>query len=168
MSLRLVVMPKLTMVEDLFSPNESIVINFSGSNPFNACQLVKPLMERVMQVESKDTYERVFKWDITADPRSFYNFWTTNKEEDKWSKILVKVTIQGKQHTQTKKGNVRIEISGFLETSYEYSNPFQKWFWYLYNRMFYFKRRRQYMERGREYMFMIRDEIFREMKIPRG
>jgi hypothetical protein len=161
-------MPKLEFVDDLFAPSDAIVINYSGSNPFRVAQIIKPLMEKIVQVESKDTFERVFKWDITEDPRSFYDFWHCVKEEDKWTGVLIKVTIQGKQHSQTKKGNVRIEITGFLQTRFDYNNIFQQIFWTFYNKTFYYKRRRQYLERGKEYIFAIRDEIFREMKIPRG
>ena len=160
-------MAKIMISDDIFSPNESIIINYTGSNTFRVCQIVRPLMEKIMQVESKDIFERVFKWDILEENRAFVNFWTTKKEEDKWTGVLIKFVIQGRQHAQTKKGNVRIEISGYLETSYEYSNPFQLAFWKVYNKMFYYKRRRQYLERGREYAYAIRDEILKEMKIPR-
>lgn len=161
-------MPKLMLVDDLFTPSDAIVINYSGSNTFKATQIIKPLMEKIVQVESKDTFERIFKWDITNDPRAFYDFWHCIKEEDKWTSILIKVTLQGTQHTQTRKGNLRIEMTGFLQTNYEYSNSLQKLFWMFYNKTFYYKRRRQYLERGKEYVYAIRDELYRELKIPRG
>lgn len=160
-------MPKITIVDDLFSPDEKIVINFTGKNPFKVCQIIRPLFEKIVQVEGKDTFERVFKWDITEDPRGFYNFWHVLKEEDKWTTIRLKAIIQGKQHTKTLIGNVRIELTGHIETTYDYNNFIQRAFWLFYNRFFYYKRKRQYLERGREYVYAVRDEIYRELKIPR-
>lgn len=160
-------MPKVSMVDDIFSPDDKITLNYAGSNPFRVCQIIRPLFEKVMQVEGKDTFERIFKWDITEDPRSFYNMWTVLKEEDRWTKVIGKAVIQGKQHTKTKSGNVRIEISGYVETTYDYNNFLQRIFWAIYNNFFYHKRRRQYMERGKEYLLTVSNEISKELKIPK-
>ena len=160
-------MPEIIITEDLLSPEDKITTNFTGQNPLRICQNMKLLFEKVMQVEGKDTFERVFKWDMLEEPRSFFNLWTALREEDLWTKIIGKAVLQGKQNSKTKAGTIKIEISGYLETKFEYSNFLQKAFWLAYNYMFYWKRRRQYMERGREYLFTMMNEITRELKIPK-
>lgn len=160
-------MPSISIVDDILAPQDKIVLTFSGENPFSVCKIIRPLLQRVLQVESKDTYERVFKWDSTVNPRSFYNIWTTNKEEDRWTVYAIKIVIQGTEDINTKKGSVTIELSGWLRTTYEYSNFLQRALWLFYNRVFYYKNRREYMIRGKEYLFKLRDEIMETLKMPK-
>jgi len=160
-------MPSISIVDDLLYPRDKIEIKFSGENVASICNLIRPILERVLQVEAKDTYERLLKWDSTSNPRSFYNEWTTNKEEDKWTAYSFKIIIKGNQDTNTKKGNVSIEIYSWLRTSYEYSNFIQRFLWTLYNQIFYYKRRREYIERGKWLTFQLRDEIMKALNIPK-
>ncbi len=160
-------MPSISIVDDLLYPRDKIEIKFSGENVASICNLIRPILERVLQVEAKDTYERILKWDSTSNPRSFYNEWTTNKEEDKWTVYSFKIIIKGNQDINTKKGNVSIEIYSWLRTSYEYSNFIQRFLWILYNRIFYYKRRREYIERGKWLTFQLRDEIMKALNIPK-
>jgi hypothetical protein len=160
-------MPSISIVDDLLYPRDKIEIKFSGENVASICNLIRPILERVLQVEAKDTYERLLKWDSTSNPRSFYNEWTTNKEEDKWTVYSFKIIIKGSQDINTRKGNVTIEIYSWLKTSYEYSNFIQRFLWILYNRVFYYKRRREYMERGKWLTFQLRDEIMKALNIPK-
>jgi hypothetical protein len=160
-------MPSISIVDDLLYPRDKIEIKFSGENVASICNLIRPILESVLQVEAKDTYERLLKWDSTSNPRSFYNEWTTNKEEDKWTVYSFKIIIKGSQDINTRKGNVTIEIYSWLKTSYEYSNFIQRFLWILYNRVFYYKRRREYMERGKWLTFQLRDEIMKALNIPK-
>lgn len=160
-------MPSLTIVDNLLYPRDKLIIRFSGENVKDICNLIRPILERVLQVEAKDTYERILKWDATDNPRSFYDEWTTNKEEDKWTVYSFKIIVQGKHDINTNKGSVTIEIYAWLRTSYNYSNFIQRFFWTLYNKFFYYKRRREYFERGRALVFEVRDAFMNALKIPK-
>jgi len=163
----LILLPSIKIVDDLFFPEDRIVLNFRGYNPLAVCNIIKPLLIKILKVEAKDTIEKVFRWDRSSDPRSFYNFWTVDKEQDRWSSVFLKVVIQGHQHSKTKEGNVRIELYGWLETKYEYSNFLQRMVWLTYNRIFYYKKRRDYMDKGRGYVFRLKNELIETLKMPK-
>ena len=161
-------MQSIKIIDGVFAPYERIVLNFKGYEPVKVCGMIRSTFESILQVETKDMFERLFKWDITDDPRSFYNFWTVNKELDKWSTFVVKVVIQGEQHTKTKMGKIRIEFYGYIETEYNYANFLQRALWLLYNRIFYYKERRMYIERGKEWLFKLRERIMSAIKMPKA
>ena len=160
-------MPSLTIVDNILYPRDKLVIRYTGENVKEVCNIIRPILERVLQVEAKDTYERILKWDSTSNPRSFYNEWTTNKEEDKWTVYSFKIIAQGTHDINTNRGSVTIEIYAWLRTSYDYSNFIQRFFWSLYNKFFYYRRRREYLEQGRMLTFELRDAFMQALKIPK-
>jgi len=160
-------MPKLLIIDDILAPEESIVINYKGDNPIQVVHKISGWLKSVFMVETKDVYERQFKISKLGDVRDFFNLWHVEKSKDKWSKIFCKVVIDGKQSWSTKKGSVRIEITAWLQTSYNYSNFIQRSFWLLYNRIFYYKMRRKYIQEGRTLVETLKDEIYKALKIPK-
>ena len=152
-------MGKLEIVDDIFAPHETIVLNFEGENPFAVYGIIRDLAEKIFQIEAKDIYEKIFKYDITGDPRWFYNVTSWRKDFDKWTGMIVRILLQGEQHTQTKWGNVSIQITAWLVTSYQYSNFIQRAFWSLYNRTFYYKTRRRYFNLARGMVLSFKDQL---------
>ncbi len=160
-------MPSIEIVDDILAPEESIVISYKGDNPIQICFKISDWLKKIFLVESKDIYERKFKISKLSDVRDFYNMWHVEKDKDKWSTIYCKVTITGKQSWKTKKGSIRIEITAWLRTSYEYSNFIQRAFWLIFNRIFYYKKRRGYVQEGRMLVEALKDEIYNTLKIPK-
>lgn len=160
-------MPSLEIVDDVLAPDEAIVITYKGDNPMKVCKMIRDWLRRVFMVETKDIYERIFKVSKVEEPRGFYNMWHVEKSEDKWTKVFCKVVIDGYQDTKTKKGKVRIEITAWIRTKYTYSNFLQRAFWLIFNRILYYKRRRAYIEKGRMYVEALKDEIYKELGIPK-
>ncbi|MBI4154233.1 hypothetical protein HY501_02775, partial [Candidatus Woesearchaeota archaeon] len=58
-----------------------------------------------------------------------------------------------------KTGHVSIDIKGTLLTEYNYSNPFQRAFWWFYSHAFYNKQRTAYIEEGKDHIYEIRDKF---------
>lgn len=160
-------MGKLLIIDDILAPEETIVISYKGDNPIKICDKIKGWLRRIFMVETKDLYERIFKISKLGEVRDFYNMWHVEKGKDSWSKIFCKVIIDGKQDWKTKKGSVKIEITAWLQTKYEYNNFLQRAFWLIYNRLFYYKQRRVYIQEGRMLVEALKNEIYKALGIPK-
>ncbi|MCX6815788.1 MAG: hypothetical protein NT120_02970 [Candidatus Aenigmarchaeota archaeon] len=150
-------MSKFTVVDDLLAPADTIVVRFQGKNPFAAASMVPGMLRQVLQVTSKDVLETEIKWDATRETREFFGKWMGKRKEDFWTKTIAEVIIQGEQESKEKTGWCRIQLRGVVQTEYEFTNPFQKPFWLLYNKYFYSKQRRAYIEQGKDFLYKMRN-----------
>lgn len=137
--------------------NDLIIIKFRGDNPSKLLNIVLPLMQRVMELDSPKLAERAIKWDSTDG--SFQGTWAAFKKYDQWTKMWIDANIWGKQDLQTKYGACTIKLKGFLITEFEYSNALQQGFWWTYTYVFYNRARRKLFDQSREYYFKIAEEI---------
>jgi len=158
-------MGKLEIVDDLLLPNETIVLRYTGPNPLRVCNLIPDLAEVVLEIEAKDVIEKVFKFDATGDPRWFYDVLSCQKGFDRWTKFARRFLVQGEQEVKTGKGNVEIRITGWLITSFEYSNFLQRAFWLFFNHAFYYRVRRRYYYIARDYLMRMRSELMEALGI---
>jgi hypothetical protein len=144
-------MVKWSFEDDCLVPRGQIKIEYRGKDPFSLFLGAKLIIQRIFEIESKDFWERDFRWDITSDPRTFYIRTYGNKAIDARSKILVEVIYQGLQPSdKSKDGSMLIMISAKLLTEFNFQTKFQNLPFYrglikLYNFMFYNKVRRGYL-----------------------
>ncbi len=159
-------MPKLEIFDDLLAPREEIVLRYSGSEPFKIYSAIPDLAETVLEIEAKDVWEDIFKWDITGgDMRWFYGVLTCEKKFDNWSKFVLKFRVVGEQHAKTKEGWAELVMSGWLVTSFNYSNFLQRAFWLLFSRTFYYETRRRYYNIARDYLFEMRRALMEALNL---
>jgi hypothetical protein len=143
-------MPRINIIDDITIPSESMWINFKGKNPFVVCGMFPGMLKEVMKITGKDIWETDLRWDITSDPRPFYGVWMGRRREDKWTTTSIRILAQGAQGSSDKTGWIRVQIKGFVQTEYDYSNFFQKSLWWFYSYMFYYNQRRKYIDYAKD------------------
>ncbi len=152
-------MPKLKIIDDLMAPSDTAKVTFKGMNPANVLGMIPELLKNTMKISSKDILETDMRWDVTNEVITYYGVWMGKRTEDRWSKTLIRVIIQGDQHSKEKNGSFSLQIKGTLETEYEYSNFFQRWFWWVYSYRFYHEQRRKYLDEGKTDILDMKEEI---------
>jgi len=165
-------MPKWTFEDDCLVPLGKIKIEYRGKNPFGMVQKTKAIMQRIFEIETKDYWEKDFRWDITSDPRTFYIRIYVNKGIDLRSKILAEVIFQGSQPSDpNKEGAMTILIGGKLLTEFELKTKLQQMAFYrgflkIYNFMFYNKVRRGYLVICNEWLKKVNREFRLNLNLP--
>lgn len=160
-------MPELELVDDILAPNDTIKVRYEGKEPFKPVTAALAVLKDVLRITTKDTLSTDIRWDVSSEPRSFYGRWEGRRKEDRWSRSVVRIIIQGEQHSKERKGWVRIELKGVLETKFVYSNFIQRTFWFIYNRLFYYAQRRRYVDMAKTDMYEIRERFTRMLGISR-
>ncbi len=115
------------MEDDCLASRPRYRVEYAGKNPFIVVEVIKEVLKDVIEVETKDVFERDFRWDITSDPRAFYTRWVVVTSKDANTRLIYEVTMQGFQPADpTKDGRVVILIGGRTITEWELDSPFKK------------------------------------------
>ncbi len=126
--------------DNLSYPREKEIIKFQGEEPFRLYSQMNKLLKDVLEVMGKDVNEMKLKWDATTPDKSFYVKWRVKRKIDAWTKAIYEVIAQGKQNSQTRKGDITIAIVPSFRT--EIKGAFlQKTFWWIYYFVYYKKKR---------------------------
>ena len=150
-------MPEIEIREDLFAPAREIPIKYMGKNTIWILANAMKMLQNTLKVSAVNLREDVVKWDMMSDPPAFYGEWRGLRQEDQWTKTLLKIRAQGKHGKDG--GEVTVWLRGFIMTTYSYSNPASLLLWRLYNHSFYHKQRRAYLENSKSDLLSIRDQI---------
>lgn len=153
-------MAEVVWIDDIHAPSEWN-IRIAGKNPYQLAEMIPDILRRVLKVQTKDIYEHDVRYDISVDPRTFYGYWEGRRTEDQWTRIIIKVTLQGEQSAADGTGNARLRLRGVVTTRYPYNNFIQRTFWWFYNRFYYYKQKRQYLFRTKDEIFQIREIMLR-------
>lgn len=152
-------MARIVIMDDILAPSEMISTRFVGKNPFAICTMVPGMLKDVMKISGVDLRENDIRWDITSDPRPFYGMWQGKRTEDRWSRTVIRIIIQGAQSTVDKTGWADIKYKGYLRTQYHYSNFIQKSFWWFFNYMFYYRQRRNYIDYAKDNVYRMKEVL---------
>lgn len=115
------------MEDDCLTPEARYRIDYIGPEPFKIVSEMKETLRQTLGKETKDVWERDFRWDITGDPRAFYMRWMVSEKSDANTMILWEVTVQGLQPADsTKNGKAVIFIGGVVMTNWELNSAFKK------------------------------------------
>lgn len=158
--------------DDCLSPERSILIEYSGPEPFKAYTALRGMLERIFEVETIDLWERDFRWDISSDPRSFYMRMYVNKGIDARTRMMVEIIMEGSQPSDPKKvGHLKITISGKLRTEYSLKSFLQrstiyKFFVWLYHKLFYQNIKRSYIYLCNKLIDQLNYELRELLKLP--
>jgi hypothetical protein len=154
-------MPKWILEDDCLAPTAKMQIKYTGPNPMKLFKSVRPMLERIFDVSGKDIWERDYRWDTTAEPRSFFIRLYVKKGLDQRSDLLIEIIFQGEQPSDpTKEGNMTVTINGRLTTKFEINLPIYKTMWWFYNKIFYNKVRRGYLKLCNDWL----DRTWREFR----
>lgn len=160
-------MPTIKIIDDVLAPKDYITINYKGKNPFLVCTMFLDFLKNIMKISGVDLYEVDVRWDITSDPRPFYGMWYGKRNEDRWTVTRLKIRAQGAQRSKDKMGEITIQLKGWVETAYTYTNFIQKSFWWFFNYMFYYKQRRKYIDFSKDNIYQLREKITETLGISR-
>ncbi len=126
--------------DNLAYPKEKEIIKFQGEEPFRLYSQMSKIFKNVLEVMGKDINEMKIKWDATTPDKSFYVKWKIKKKIDTWTKVVYGVVAQGKQNSQTRKGDITVAIVPSFRTEIK-GGFLQKTFWWLYYFVYYKKKR---------------------------
>ena len=115
------------MEDDCLAPEAKTRIDYVGPEPFRIVSEMKETLRQTLGKETKDVWERDFRWDITDDPRMFYTRYMVSERPDANSMILWEVTVQGFQPADpAKNGKVVILVGGVVMTDWDLDSAFKK------------------------------------------
>ena len=142
------------MEDDCLVPFGNLIIKFKGPNPFRSVQKTPRFLRDIWEVESKDYWERQFRYNPDEDPRGFYLNAYVVRGLDRFSRVIIEVIIQGAQPSDPKKeGWCEIKLGGVIKTEFggstifeDIKNPLTKTFYWFYDRYFHRKQRVQYLD----------------------
>lgn len=144
---------------DILAPSEKKTIEYSGFHPSRMIKLLPEILKSAMIIKPKDIFEDKIKWDVSADPISFYGEWHINYTFDARSKAKYKIVLQGSQGAKDKMGNIKITIKGSVETSFPFTTFLHRSVFWIYNYAFYNSQRRKYIEAAKVLVDRVEDEM---------
>ena len=143
-------MAKITYEDDCLPGKIYLNLHYSGKNPFGVYDRIKELMKKVWEVESKDWWERLFRYDATDG--GFQATMFIEKGLDSFSTLYIEIQLQGIQPPDGSEGFVDINMGGVIKTGFggknalaDFNNPFYKLMVRLYRLWFYDDQRRFYI-----------------------
>ncbi len=154
-------MGKISIIDDILAPSDTLKVKFEGKNPFVAVAMAPGLLKDVMKITGKDTLETDVRWDVSGKVPGFFGKWMGRRRDDRWTMTNIRLIIQGTQDSQDKTGWVEIRFKGWVETKYQYSNFIQRAFWWFFNYTFYHKQRQLYLEYAKDNIYTMRDRLKR-------
>ena len=168
-----------TIVDDVLSPNDKLMIEYKGPNPFKLYGKVNALMQVIFHGRGKNVSEEKFKWDITGDPKDFYSFfrWIDDKF-DKFTKPEYSILGLGRQPSDPNapNGAIYIEIKAKLTTEYKFGpkerdissieKALATSFIWTYHRLLYSAVRRRYLQIMKERTYKFAEAIRKELGVP--
>ncbi|MCD6274816.1 MAG: hypothetical protein J7J15_02200 [Candidatus Aenigmarchaeota archaeon] len=133
-------MENIIFEDNLAYPKEKEIIKYHGEEPFRLYFQMSHIFKDILEVMGKDINEIKIKWDATSLDKSFYVKWKVKRKIDTWTSAFYEVVAQGKQNSQTRKGEITIALVPSFRTEVKV-NFLQKTFWWIYYFIYYKKKR---------------------------
>jgi hypothetical protein len=144
-------MGKITFEDDCLPGKIYLNLHYVGKNPFSVYDRIKGLMKFVWEVESKDWWERVFRYDKTDG--SFHTTMFIERALDTVSTLTIEIQMQGVEPLDGSEGWVDINFGGVIKTTFggssvlaDMNNPMYRLMVRLYRLWFYDEQRRFYLK----------------------
>jgi hypothetical protein len=135
-----------TIVTDLFYPHEAKSIKYIGPKPERVLKAMGGLLKSELRIQGADTYEDLFKWDISGDPIKFYVRWRARRKWDLRTTCFVSLLAQGEKRVKTGEGWVKVGFAPRFVTVVPYKTSVDKFLKHLYFQKYYMKTMRVYMK----------------------
>lgn len=161
-----------TLEDDCLAPQAAIRLDYNGPSPFTRIYpKLKDTCKVIFEVETKDYWEKDFRWDSSSDPREFFVKVFVKKGIDAWTTAYAEIVIQGWEPVDpTKDGRLTITIGGKIRTGMDENTMLQRSGLYksirwLYFRTFYKDARRGYLKMCGDWLNLFRDKVQELLKI---
>ncbi|MFH0890157.1 MAG: hypothetical protein V1836_03405 [Candidatus Aenigmatarchaeota archaeon] len=159
-------MGKWIIADDLFAPHKELEMVYTGAEPWKMVNQATSLLRQYFEISGTRWTQKDLRWDITDVVRTFFTEVEMKREEDGFTDMMINVRYQGKQHSETKQGTVRMIIYCQLRTEFEYSNVLVKLMLLLYMNYFYKNHRIGMLRRNEERMTMALNDLRKAFNMP--
>lgn len=160
------------IVDDVLAPNDKLIIEYKGPNPFRIYGVMPKLMQLIFHGRGKNVFEEKFKWDITGDPRDFYFVFKWDDDHyDSYTKPTFTILGLGRQPSDPNapNGSLYMELKGRVETEFKYKEALQRAiapsFIWAYMRLLYSPVRRRYLQISKERLYKLSEAIRKELGV---
>ncbi len=137
---------RLSMIDEVLEPNQSIVIKYDGPNPSAAIDIIKTIAKRRFKISSKFWFEEGFVFVDIGPKYELFAHWEAKNKLDRYTRYSFRLLFHMHEDKKTKKGDFKLNIRPTIETSFAYRNILQRIFYKIFMRMFYYEQRRKYKE----------------------
>lgn len=152
-------MGKIEIIDDCLSPAKYIYLTYNGKNPYGVAQKIGGMLSIFFKVSGSGWGEPEFKWDVVGDNNGFFLRWWVEKKFSMFSTAYFNMKVQGEAKKSDNTGYFNLEVYGILKTTFKYSSPITKAFWFLYSHLFYHRARRRFIEICRDFTLDFRNEM---------
>jgi hypothetical protein len=154
-------MGTIRIVEDCLAPSRYVYLTYTGKNPFGVASKIAEMLQPFFRVSSAGVSETDFRWDDAGDPIQFYFTWWVIRDDEvsRWTEQRFNIKVQGWQYKETKEGEFTLQLDASLTTNFDFSNPFLKGLFFIYDYIFYYRRRSEYLKECSDLVYEFRDEI---------
>ncbi len=159
-------MGKWIIADDLFAPHKELDMVYTGAEPWKLANQANSIIRQYFEISGTRWTQKDLRWDITDVVRTFFTEVEFKREEDGFTSLLINVRYQGKQHSETKQGTVRMIIYAQLITEFEYSNALVRLMLLLYMNLFYKGHRIGMLRRNNERMTMALNDLRKAFNMP--
>lgn len=158
--------------DDCLAPQTTVRVDYNGPSPFTRIYpKLKDTCRGVFEVETKDYWEKDFRWDNSSDPREFFVKVFVKKGIDNWTTGYAEIILHGWEPVDpTKDGRLTITIGGKIRTGMPENTILQRMGLYktirrLYFKTFYRDVRRGYLKMCNMWLNQFRDKVQELLKI---
>jgi hypothetical protein len=144
---------KLLIWDYVFEPVKNINIAYSGKSPEKLYKKINELIRTIFNIPEAYIQEKSYKWDKTKDSESFDVSWELTKIYDKFTFMVVEVTLKGV--TDGKEGKAVVAIKPRMITEYPQDTVWQQNLFYeimrrFWHTIFYHRQRMEYLDTSKE------------------
>ena len=139
----------ISMTDDCFAPNKSQYFIYKGSNPASIATKLTGSFQPFFRIASAGWGEPDFRWDTSGEPITFFMKWYVERAFSKYSKMIIYITVQGDENSQTKQGKFTLEITPTLQNTFSKA-WFSRGIFWIYDYLFYGNQRQSYIKKCRE------------------
>lgn len=158
--------------DDCLAPHATLRLDYTGPTPFTKVYpKLKPICRGIFEVETKDYWEKDFRWDNNSDPREFFVKIFVKRGIDAWTIAYAEIVIQGWEPVDPNKdGRLTITIGGKIRTGMAENTILQRTGLYksirwLYFKTFYRDTRRGYLKMCNNWLSLLKDKLQEALKI---
>ncbi len=137
------------VVDDCFAPNKSQYLIYKGPNAATIASKLTGSFQPFYRIASAGWGEPDFRWDTSGEPITFFMKWYVERAFSKFSKMVIYITVQGDENSQTKQGKFTLEVSPTIEHTFP-QNWLTRGLYWMYDYLFYGNQRQSYIKRCRE------------------
>ncbi len=159
-------MGKWIIADDLFAPHRELDMVYTGPEPWKMVNQANSLIRQYFEISGTRWTQKDIRWDLTDVVRTFFTEAEFKREEDGFTSLYVNVRYQGKQHSETKQGTVRMIMYAQLVTEFKYNNPLTRLMLLIYMNWFYKGHRIAMLRRNEERMTMTLNDIRKAFNLP--